>query len=146
MSVKREFIISLSLLFAVYIPFTAAAAPTCTFQGGATTGINLILDPVGSGNITATNSPALTMLCKGGNPIAYSISIVSGGTTLTGGNGPACPCTIPYTFSILSAAPASPVPNNTLVTVTTQALVPIINFQDKPTGTYSDTVVLQVTP
>ncbi len=152
MCIKRVLLISICMIctaLAVFHPSQTKAAPpsqSCTFQGGAapTANITLNLDP-SLGDASATNSPALTIKCKFGNPIAYAVTLGSGGTFLTKSSGPGCPCSVPYTFTI-STNPSSPVPNNTTVTVTTQATVLLTSFQDKPAGAYTDNVVLQVTP
>ncbi len=134
----------ISLVIAIFYP-SQTKAQSCTFQGGPapTTNISLNLDP-SLGNATATNS-ALTMRCRFAPVIAYTVAVVSGGVNLTKSTGFGCPCIIPYTFTI-STNPPSPVPRNTIVTVTTQATVLLTNFQDSPAGSYIDNVVLQVTP
>jgi spore coat protein U-like protein len=131
----------------ITVAATVLSADKCSFIGGASTPINLAIDPSSAAPVVGTAS--VQFHCVGNAPVAAYVMSADNG--LYGASPSAMrmqntanPASyLPYTLAFPSGGT---VPKNTTATLTVTATVMPADFQDALPGSYSDTVTLTVTP
>ncbi len=118
----------------------------CSFntKGGST--ISLSIDPAATGNLTASGS--ITIRCKGSRTASFSVSNNNG----LYGSSPAtlrmrhATLTTEHLGYAMSYPPSGMTPKDTDTRFTVTVSVSPADFQNMVPGSYSDTVILTITP
>ena len=127
---------------------TVLSKNICRFTNAGPTVLDFgAIDPSSGVNKTATAST--TFRCTGSNPMATYLITSDDGLYSTGANAPRMRHTVnpanflPYNIDMPQSGT---VPKNTFQTMTVTGTVLVADFQNALVGSYSDTVVLTISP
>lgn len=116
---------------------TATVASVCKFSN-ATQNVTIALDP--SAGAAATGSWSVPYKCTK-DKTTGSVAVTSGGTTLTAGGG----ATIAYSVTAGTFPTTGAGFGQAATNLTVDYSVAQTAYEDKPAGSYTDTVVLTIT-